>query len=289
MLENKISKSVREEYLPFFDIDMRYALTLSNIERGQNKMRFALLNAARFSFVSALVCECVWGLRRAKVLEFLSKLVSEGYLALVTTERAADRRIYVLTHLGAHFAAEMMRVDFPFRSAKKPITQVNQNTIMHDCILSHVLNLGVNNTTADGTPRPLWNSYITEVEFKRIFPSSAIKNVDGLVQLPTGETAAIEIEASFKRKSQHETTLLKLKNSLLNDSPLFDKLFIIPCSERINIDTQRFYKQLLNELPSRIDRKTRKPLITENEASLLREKIVFRTKFINSIEETFYG
>ena len=288
MSETKITKPIREEYLPFFDINMRYALTLSNIERRQNKMRFALLNAARFGFVSALVCERVWGLRRAKVLEFLSKLVSEGYLTLVATERAADRRIYVLTHLGAQFASEMMRIDIPFRSSREPITQVNQNAIMHDSILSFILNKGVNNKTADGTPRPLWTSYITEIEFKRLFSSSAIKNVDGLVLLPSGEAAAIELEASFKRKSQHESTLLKLKNSLLNDSPLYDKLFIIPCSERINKDTQRFYKQLFDELPNRYDRKTKQPLVTRNEAGLLREKIVFRTKFIDSIDENFY-
>ena len=106
--------------------------------------------------------------------------------------------------------------------------------------------------------------------------------------LKTGEVAAVELEASFKRKAQHETTLIKLKDSLINDSPLYDKVFIITCSERINADTQRFYEQLLEELPNRIDRKTKRPLLTQHDAALLRERIIFRTKFIAPIEQTFY-
>jgi len=267
---------------------MQYRLAPSNIQRSRNKTRFALINAARFGFVSALVCEQIWGVTRAKALEFLGQLVSQGYLALAQTERAADRRIYVLTHKGAQFASEMIRLDVPFRSAKEPITQVNQNAIMHDSILSFVLNEGINNKTSEGLAKPLWTSFLTEMEFKRLNPSATVKNVDGLVLLPTGEVAAVELEASFKRKAQHETTLIKLKDSLINDSPLYDKVFIITCSERINADTQRFYEQLLEELPNRIDRKTKRPLLTQHDAALLRERIIFRTKFIAPIEQTFY-
>ena len=222
------------------------------------------------------------------MLEFLGKLISEGYLAQVQTERAADGRIYVLTHTGARFASELMRIDVPFRSTREPITQINQNAIMHDSVLSFVLNSGVNNKTSDNVAKPLWTSFLTEMEFKRLYPSPTIKNVDGLVLLPIGEVAAVELEASFKRKSQHETTLLKLKDSLICDKPLYDKVFIVACSERINADTQRFYKQLFEELPNRIDRKTKQPLLTHHEATLLREKIIFRTKFIDAIEQTFY-
>lgn len=288
MSENESTKSLQIEYTPYFDIDMRYPHTLSNIERGRNKLRYALQNAARFGFVSALVCQHVWCLRRAKVLEFLGKLVSEGYLAQVQTERAADGRIYVLTHTGARYASELMRIDVPFRSAREPITQINQNAIMHDSVLSFVLNSGVNNKTSDNVAKPLWTSFLTEMEFKRLYPSSTIKNVDGLVLLPIGEVAAVELEASFKRKSQHETTLLKLKDSLICDKPLYDKVFIITCSERINADTQRFYKQLFEELPNRTDRKTKQPLLTHHDAALLSERIIFRTKFIDAIEQTFY-
>ena len=135
MSENESTKSLQVEYAPYLDIDMRYPLTPSNIERGRNKSRFALQNAARFGFVSALVCQHVWCLRRAKVLEFLGKLVSEGYLAQVQTERAADGRIYVLTHSGARFASELMRIEVPFRSTREPITQINQKTIVKNLIL----------------------------------------------------------------------------------------------------------------------------------------------------------
>ena len=288
MSESRITKSILERYEIYFNIDMQYQPAPSNIQRSRNKIRFALINAARFGFISALVCEQTWGVTRAKALEFLGKLVSQGYLALVQTERAADRRIYVLTNKGAQFASEMMRLNVPFRSAREPITQINQNAIMHDSVLSFVLNEGVANKTSEGLARPLWTSFLTEMEFKRLYPSSTVKNVDGLVLLPTGEVAAVELEASFKRKAQHETTLIKLKDSLINDSPLYDKVFIITCSERINADTQRFYEQLLEELPNRIDRKTKRPLLTQHDAALLRERIIFRTKFIAPIEQTFY-
>ncbi|APE03098.1 hypothetical protein BM526_15325 [Alteromonas mediterranea] len=288
MSESRITKSILERYEICFNIDMQYQPALSNIQRSRNKIRFALINAARFGFVSALVCEQTWGVTRAKALEFLGKLVSQGYLALVQTERAADRRIYVLTNKGAQFASEMMRFDVPFRSTKEPITQVNQNAIMHDSILSFVLNEGINNKTSGRLAKPLWTSFLTEMEFKRLYPSSTVKNVDGLVLLPTGEVAAVELEASFKRKSQHETTLLKLKDSLISESPLYDKVFIISCSERINADTQRFYEQLLEELPNRFDRKTKQPLLAQRDAALLRQRIIFRTKFIAAIERIFY-
>ena len=280
MSESRITKSILERYEIYFNIDMQYRLAPSNIQRSRNKIRFALINAARFGFISALVCEQTWGVTRAKALEFLGKLVTQGYLVLVQTERAADRRIYVLTFKGAQFASEMMRLDVQFRSAKEPITQVNQNAIMHDSVLSFVLNQGINNKTSEGLAKPLWTSFLTEMEFKRLYPSSTVKNVDGLVRLPTGEVAAVELEASFKRKSPHETTLLKLKDSLISESPLYDKVFIISCSERINADTQRFYEQLLDELPDRTDRKTKQPLLTRYEAASLREIIIFRTKFI---------
>ena len=279
MSESRITKSILERYEIYFNIDMQYQPAPSNIQRSRNKIRFALINAARFGFISALVCEQTWGVTRAKALEFLGKLVTQGYLVLVQTERAADRRIYVLTFKGAQFASEMMRLDVQFRSAKEPITQVNQNAIMHDSVLSFVLNQGINNKTSEGLAKPLWTSFLTEMEFKRLYPTSTVKNVDGLVRLPTGEVAAVELEASFKRKSQHETTLLKLKDSLISESPLYDKVFIISCSERINADTQRFYEQLLDELPDRTDRKTKEPILTRHDAALLRERIIFRTKF----------
>ena len=59
MSENESTKSLQVEYAPYLDIDMRYPHTLSNIERGRNKLRFALQNAARFGFVSTLTSDLV--------------------------------------------------------------------------------------------------------------------------------------------------------------------------------------------------------------------------------------
>ncbi|MFD1592754.1 hypothetical protein [Alteromonas oceani] len=272
----------------YFNINMRLNKSANPVHRGREKKKLALLLAARYGFVSAITCQAIWQIRRHKVLESLNRIVKEGLLTIATTDRAADGRIYVLTHSGAQFAAELMRVDIPFRSAREPITQVNQNAIMHDSILSFVLSQGLQNKTKDGIPKPLWSAYLTEIEFKRIHSSSAVKNVDALVQLDNGEVAALELEASFKRKTQHEKTILKLRDAMLGENKLYDKVFIIPCSQKINNDTQRYYKQLLEEMPCRYDRKTKLPLLSNDDADRLREKIIFRTKFIEPIEQTFY-
>ena len=271
-----------------FDIDMRFKKSTNAVHRGREKKCLAILLAARYGFVSAITCEAIWQIKRHKVLESLNKIVKQGLLSIAETDRAADGRIYVLTHSGARFASDLMRIDIPFRSAQEPITQVNQNAIMHDSIMSFVLSLGLQNKTKDGTPKPLWDGYLTEVEFKRIHTSSNIKNVDALVQLANGEVAAVELEASFKRKQQHEKTLLKLRDAMLGENRLYDKVFIIPCSQKINNDTQRFHKQLFEEMPQRYDRKTKQPLLSETEANKLQEKIIYRTKFIDPIEQTFY-
>ena len=254
----------------------------------KSKKKLAILLAARYGFVSAITCQAIWQIRRHKVLESLNRIVKEGLLTIAATDRASDGRIYVLTHSGAQFASDLMRVDIPFRSAREPITQVNQNAIMHDSILSFVLSQGLQNKTKDGIPKPLWSAYLTEIEFKRIHSSPAVKNVDALVQLDNGEVAALELEASFKRKQQHEKTLLKLRDAMLGENKLYDKVFIIPCSQKINNDTQRYYKQLLEEMPCRYDRKTKLPLLSNDDADRLREKVIFRTKFIEPIEQTFY-
>jgi hypothetical protein len=280
--------SLDTEHQKYFNLDMRFHKSTNPVLRGRQKKYLALLLAARHSFVSAITCEAIWQIKRHKVLESLNRIVKEGLLSIAETDRAADGRIYVLTHSGARFASDLMRIDIPFRSAQEPITQVNQNAIMHDSIMSFVLSLGLQNQTKDGIPKPLWNGYLTELEFKRIHTSSNIKNVDALVQLANGEVAAVELEASFKRKAQHEKTILKLRDAMLGKNKLYDKIFIIPCSQKINNDTQRFHKQLFEEMPHRYDRKTKQPLLSETDANKLQEKIIYRTKFIDPIEQTFY-
>ena len=201
---NTNTPSLDTEQQKYFNLDMRFHKSTNPVLRGRQKKYLALLLAARNGFVSAITCEAIWQIKRHKVLESLNRIVKEGLLSIAETDRAADGRIYVLTHSGAKFASDLMRIDIPFRSAQEPITLVNQNAIMHDSIMSFVLSLGLQNQTKDGTPKPLWDGYLTETEFKRIHTSSNIKNVDALVQLANGEVAAVELEASFKRKQQHE-------------------------------------------------------------------------------------
>ncbi|MCF2850105.1 hypothetical protein NH514_22645 [Pseudoalteromonas sp. ACER1] len=276
-------------YLPYFDIDMHYKKYKNRRQQGQVKLEWTIKHAMRFGFVSAIVCAEVWQTNRAKTLEFLNKLVGMGLLQTAKTIRAADGRVYVLTYAGAQYARELTQIDFPFRSTSEPIQQVNQNSIMHDSILSLVLALGIQNSNTDGIPNPLWKAYLTELEFKRLFPSNDVKNVDALVLLNNSEVAAIEIEHSFKRKQQHEQSILKFKSALFGEQKLYDKVFLIVASTKIQKDTQRFYQQLLSEMPTRYDKKTKLPLLKEAEAEIMNEKIIIRTKFINLIDDKFYS
>jgi len=275
-------------YQPYFDIDMHYKKYKNRRQQGQIKLEWTIKHAMRFGFVSAIVCAEVWQTSRAKTLEFLNKLVGMGLLQAAKTIRAADGRIYVLSYAGAQYARELTQIDFPFRTTSEPIHQVNQNSIMHDSILSLVLALGIQNSNTDGTSNPLWKAYLTELEFKRLFPSNDVKNVDALVLLNNSEVAAVEIEHSFKRKQQHEQSILKFKNALFGEQKLYDKVFLIVASTKIQQDTQRFYKQLLSEMPTRYDKRTKQPLLTEREAEILNEKIIIRTKFIGAIESKLY-
>ncbi|WP_462176619.1 hypothetical protein [Pseudoalteromonas gelatinilytica] len=275
-------------YLPYFDIDMHYKKYKNRRQQGQVKLEWTIKHAMRFGFVSAIVCAEVWQTNRAKTLEFLNKLVGMGLLQAAKTIRAADGRVYVLTYAGAQYARELTQIDFPFRSTSEPIHQLNQNSIMHDSILSLVLALGIQNSNTDGTPNPLWKAYLTELEFKRLFPSNDVKNVDALVLLNNNEVAAIEIEHSFKRKQQHEQSILKFKSALIGEQKLYDKVFLIVASTKIQKDTQRFYQQLLSEMPTRYDKKTKLPLLKEAEAEIMNEKIIIRTKFIGAISSKYY-
>ena len=275
-------------YQPYFDIDMHYKKYKNRRQQGQEKLEWTIKHAMRFGFVSAIVCAEVWQTSRAKTLEFLNKLVGMGLLQAAKTIRAADGRIYVLSYAGAQYARELTQIEFPFRSTSEPIHQVNQNSIMHDSILSLVLSLGIQNSNTDGTPNPLWKAYLTELEFKRLFPSNDVKNVDALVLLNNNEVAAVEIEHSFKRKQQHEQSILKFKSALFGEQKLYDKVFLIVASTKIQQDTQRFYKQLLSEMPTRYDKKSKQPMLTEREAEILNEKIVIRTKFLGVIESKLY-
>lgn len=288
-MENTKSITNWNIYQPYFEIDMFYDSTLSNKAKSKRKEEISLILAARFGFVSALVLTVVFKIQRHKTTEFLKKLCDKGWLIKVNTSRAADGVVYIPTHTGVQYAQDLIRHDIPFRSKSNPIEQVNQNAIMHDSILQFVLMSGIQNHTSNGVHAPLWNGFLTEKEFMRVFPSNSIKNVDSLVLNSDGTVAAIEVENSYKNKTKTESTLLKLKASLLSTAPLFDKVFFVSSSDKIVKDTQRFQNQLLDELPNRYNKHTKSPLMTEVEAEALRQRLIFRTKFTASIQGLFYS
>lgn len=177
MLENSMTKGITnyDSYERYFDVDMYYPKSRFSVTRGKEKLAIALLYAARFGFVSPLVLQSIWHTSRDKTIAFLRGLVKEGLLIAVKTQRINYGRIYVLTYAGANHAKSLMRIDFPFRSKSKPIHQVNQNAIMHDAILTYVLSAGMQNCNADGVRKPLWKAMVSEIEFKRLYPSNDVK------------------------------------------------------------------------------------------------------------------
>jgi len=277
-----------EAYGRYFDIGMLYPKSENFRLRGKQKLEFALLFAARIGFVSPIVCGEVWQTQRHKTLAYLNKMVSDGLLLSASTSRITDGRIYVLTYAGANYAKDLMKIDFPFRSTAEPIQQVNQNAIMHDAILSYVLAAGLQNCDANGNHKPLWKAVVTEAEFKRLYPSNEVKNVDAVVLLNNDKVAAVEIENSYKRKQQHEASILKFKSAMFDTPKLYDQVFLVVASNKIHADTKRFYDQLLEEMPNRINKKTKQPMLTVAEAEYLKENLIFRTKFIEDINQIFY-
>jgi len=271
-------------YATYFSIPMSYEVScLSNIQIYQAKTDITMAMAVRFGFVSALVLTELFRISRHKVTEFLNKQINKGLLVKVKTQRAPDGLIYVSTYSGVKFFEDRYRLNVPFRSTANPIQQVNQNQIFHDTILQYVL-VAMNNRD-----KPFWSGFVTETEFKRLYPSASIKNVDAVCLNLDGSVAAIEIENSFKRKAQHKATLLKLLPSLKGANRLFDKVFFVSSSHKITNDTKRFHQELLDELPGQYNRKTKTAELTLEDAELLRQKLIYRTKFTDELDATFYS
>jgi len=276
-------------YQPYFEIDMYYPTDLSNRKKAKRKEEVVMMLAARFGFVSAIVLTVVFEVQRHKVTEFLNKLVLKNLLIKVKTNRAADGVLYVPTYSGAKYAGEIMRHEVFYRSTKNPIEQINQNSVMHDSILQYVLMRGLQNKTSAGKHSPLWRGFVTEKEFKRLYSSNRIKSVDAVVINVDGSVAAVEMEGSYKNKVKVENTILKLASNMLCQHPLFDKVFFVGSSNKVFEDTKRFQTQLLDELPHRYNKKTKNTYLTEQEAELLKDKLVFRTKFTDEINKLFYS
>lgn len=267
-------------------IDMRYQPAASNNETGKRRLHCTVKYAARLGMISPIFISWLYGINRALALEHLNKLVRADLLNVAPTVRVPDGRVYVLTLAGAKLAEELLRQHVPFRSSTNPQLQVNQNTVMHDVILQYVLAKGIHTVDGEGLYRPQWTGFISEKEFKRLYPCSTIRNVDSLVIEPDGTCCAIEIEHSYKPIQLRKNILLKYRDAL--QVGLYDKVFFISQSQQILQDCKRINGLAMDTLTSIIDRKTDRSLLSEKDRRLLEERFIYRTKFCDEISTLFY-
>lgn len=271
-----------DDYQPYFSLSMTYNTGTNNNITGKRRRRLTMMTVARFGIISPLIIMWLYQVTKHQALEHLNKLVKENLLLLVPTYRSPDGRVYVLSYHGAKYAEEQMGIPIYYRSTSNPALQFNANTVHHDLICIYCCMRGlmqINNAI-------MWHCIITEPEFKRLFKSNDIRNIDGLVQELDGTIAAIEIEHSFKNKNTREKILLKWLHSLR--CGYYSKIFLFSQSKQIFDDIRRLHQQLFEELPNRYDKKTRKALLTDSDIELLQSAIIYRTKFCDEITELFY-
>ena len=270
------------------DIDMHYQPGRNNHETGIERREMTLKICARFNIVGPVIIRWLYGIPHRLALQHLNKLVDEELLMLVKTHRSVDGRVYVLQHSGAKYAEELLGLSVPFRKASEPSRQINQNNVAHDLMNAFICLRGIHEYNNDGNHTPLWDGIVTEVEFKRIYKASAIRNVDGLVRECGNEAKiiALEIEHSFKTKEARKVIICKYLNSIKQGH--YQKVFMFSQSQRIFKDIKRLHDQLLDEMTTHYDKKTRLPLMTKNDADLLKHALVYRTKFCDELQSLFY-
>jgi hypothetical protein len=283
LFENETVKHLCNRY---FDTPMQYAPSASNYEAGKNRRETTIKYVARFGTICQTFTSWLYGIRRPLALEHLNKLVKENLLSCVKTHRSPDGRAYVLTHSGAKFAEELLCQQVYFRSQGNPELLVNQNTLMHDLICQFVVAKGIQSKNNYDQPTPLWDGFMSEREFKRLYTENSVRNVDALVREPDGTITAIEIEHSFKNKAARQTILQKYARGL--NQGIYQKIFLFSHDHRIFSDIKRFHEQLFEELPNRYDKKTKQPILTHKDVDSLQSNIVYRTKFCDEISEIFY-
>ncbi|MDP2561185.1 hypothetical protein [Psychrobium sp. 1_MG-2023] len=271
-----------ELYQPYLSLNMTYAPGANSNITGKRRRQLTMMIVARFNIISPTLIMWLYGVSKHQALEHLNKLVKEQLLEMMTTFRSPDGRVYVLSYNGARYAEELMCMSVYFRSTANPALQFNANSVHHDLIAIYCCLRGVKNQLG----LSMWNGIITEPEFKRLFKSNAVRNVDGLVMEADGCIAAIEIEHSFKNKQAREKILLKWLYALKEG--YYSKVFLFSQSQHIFEDIKRFHRQLFDELPSRYDKASKKPLLSEADVLLLQSAIIYRTKFCDEITALFY-
>jgi hypothetical protein len=278
--------NIEKIYKPYFNISMTYSRGVNNNITGKSRRELTVKVVARFGITSPIIIQWFYDISKYQALEHLNKLVKENLLLMVTTHRSPDNRVYVLKYDGAKYAEELLGFQIYYRSTTNPAQQFNSNTVMHDLINSYICLRGIQNKLPDGTISPMWGGFITEPEFKRVFKSNTVRNVDGVIKEPDGTLAAVEIEHSYKNKESRKAILLKILVSL--KAGYYSKVFIFSQSIEIIDDIKRFHDQLFEELLNRFDKTSRQTILTENDVALLRKSIIYRTKFCSEIEEIFY-
>ncbi|MCK8043769.1 hypothetical protein MSG37_02640 [Shewanella sp. 1CM18E] len=284
-IAGEIAVEVVRLYQPYISMPMHYQPGTSNNQIGKDRRVLTMKIVTRFGLTSPTIISLLYGIPHRLALEHLNKLVSDKLLSLVITHRSIDGRVYVLDYAGAKYAEELLSVAVYFRTGE-PSLRVNQNTIMHDLMMQYVLLKGVHNQTKDNIAKPYWYSFVTEPEFKRLFKSNDVRNVDGIALEPDGTIAAVEIEHSFKTKAARQTILLKWLYGLKHG--YYSKVMLFSQSLQIFSDIKRLHNQLYEEMPTRFDKKTRQVLLSQEDAELLKGNIVHRTVLCEELATIFY-
>ena len=272
-------------YQPYISMPMNYQPGVNNNQKGKDRRALTMKIVTRFGLTSPTIISWLYGIPHRLALEHLNKLVSEKLLSLVITHRSVDGRVYALDYAGAKYAEELLCIAVYFR-AGEPSLRVNQNTIMHDLMMQYVQLKGVHNQAKDNKNKPYWYSFVTEPEFKRLFKSNDVRNVDGIAIEPDGTVAAIEIEHSFKTKAARQTILLKWLYGLKHG--YYSKIMLFSQSLQIFNDIKRLHNQLYEEMPTRFDKKTRQVLLSLKDVELLKANIVHRTVLCEELTNRFY-
>ncbi|MEZ9370466.1 hypothetical protein AB4140_16820 [Shewanella sp. 10N.286.51.B2] len=291
-LQNAINISVyeagdkAEKFQPYLFIPMRYFCGANNNQTGKARRELTIKIVARFGVTSPTIIAWLYGISQRQALEHLNKLTKEKLLNVVITHRSLDNRVYVLDYAGAKYAEELLSVAVYFRSGENASLRVNLNTVMHDLMMQYIQLRGVHNKSKDGEDNVFWHTMVTEPEFKRLFKSHDVRNVDGIVLEVSGSITAIEMEHSFKTKAARQTILLKWLYGL--NHGYYDKVMLFSQSQQIFSDIKRLHNQLFEEMVTRVDKKTRQPLLTESDVDLLQSRMIYRTVFCSELDKIFY-
>ncbi|WP_338591210.1 hypothetical protein VXM60_01695 [Shewanella khirikhana] len=281
-------QALKSEYRPFLNIDMTYQVGSNRCQTGKFRRSLTVKMVARFGLISPSLIEVFYGTSRRLALEHLNNLVAEGLLVDVRTPRSVDGRVYVLSFSGARMAEELMGIAIHYRSVSEPSQRINQNTVMHDLMCAFVIMRGLLNTRQEADFSPQWQRFISETEFRRLHPENSTRNIDGLVQEPSGTLAAIEMEHAFKTKKQRQTILKKWANGL--ESGLYQKVMLFSHNMDILSDIKRLHQQLLTEALSAnaARRSSKADVLTQAEVERLQKAIIYRTVYCQELTALFY-